>query len=177
MKLGLKRDEVKLVPYDIEWKNEFLRVKQEILNHINVDDEMIQHIGSTAIMGMMAKPIIDIVMGVDDIITIDNSIITGLKKVGFMRLGVELSAEVVFAKFTDDTYQEKTHYVHLVEYDKKLWSDLIFFKDYLNSNETEREEYLNLKLDYVQYNSSGIGQYTNHKKGFVKRIYAKRQER
>jgi len=177
MKLGLKRDEVKLVPYDDEWENEFLRVKLEILNHTIVEADRIQHIGSTAILGMMAKPILDIVIGVDDITTINNSLIIGLKKAGFLRVGVERPAEVVFAKFTDDTYQEKTHYVHLVEYNKGLWNNLIFFRNYLNLHETEREKYMNLKLDYVQYNNSGIDQYTDHKEEFVKRIYAQGQER
>jgi GrpB-like predicted nucleotidyltransferase (UPF0157 family) len=177
LKLGLTKDEVKLVPFDEEWESEFLRVKKEILNHTQVESERIEHIGSTAILGMMAKPILDIVVGVDDINNIENSFIKGLKKAGFLRLGVERPSEVVFAKFTNDTYQEKTHYVHLVDFDKVLWNDLIFFRDYLNSNETEREVYLNLKLDYVQNNSSGIGQYTDHKEDFVKRIYSERQKR
>ncbi|PUB11161.1 GrpB protein [Paenisporosarcina sp. OV554] len=83
--------------------------------------------------------------------------------------------KVVFAKFADNTYEVKTHFVHLVEYDKELWNNLIFFKNYLNLNENVRREYLNLKLDYVQNNSSGIGQYTDHKEEFVKRIYTKRR--
>ena len=83
MKLGLTNDEVKLVPYDNEWKNEFLRVKQEIINHTNLNHESIQHIGSTSIVGMMAKPILDMVVGVDDIDHIDKIIISGLKKAGF----------------------------------------------------------------------------------------------
>ena len=175
LKLGLKRDEVKLVPYDVEWKSEFDLVKQEIRNHTNIDGDHIQHIGSTAIVGIMAKPILDIVVGIDDIRNVEKIIITGFKKAGFLRLSVERPSEVVFAKFADNTYEVKTHFVHLVEYDKELWNNLIFFKNYLNLNENVRREYLNLKLDYVQNNSSGIGQYTDHKEEFVKRIYAERR--
>jgi len=174
LKLGLTNDEVKLVPYDNEWKNEFLRVKQEIINHTNLNHESIQHIGSTSIVGMMAKPILDMVVGVDDIDHIDKIIISGLKKAGFLRLAVERPSEIVFAKFVDDTYQVKTHYIHLVNYDKELWNNLIYFRDYLNSNETVRNEYQNLKWEYVQNNASGISEYTNHKEEFVKNIYAKR---
>ncbi len=176
LKLGLTRDEVKLVPYDVEWKSEFDLVKQEIRNHTNIDGDNIQHIGSTAIVGIMAKPILDIVVGIDDIRNVEEIIITGFKKAGFLRLSVERPSEVVFAKFADDTYEVKTHFVHLVEYDKELWNNLIFFKNYLNLNENVRREYLNLKLDYVQNNSSGIGQYTDHKEEFVKRIFAKRRK-
>lgn len=175
LKLGLTRDEVKLVPYDVEWKSEFDLVKQEIRNHTNIVGDHIQHIGSTANIGIMAKPILDIVVGIDDIRNVEEIIITGFKKAGFLRLSVERPSEVVFAKFADNTYEVKTHFVHLVEYDKELWNNLIFFKNYLNLNENVRREYLNLKLDYVQNNSSGIGQYTDHKEEFVKRIYAKRR--
>ncbi|PUB11162.1 GrpB protein [Paenisporosarcina sp. OV554] len=89
MKLGLTRDEVKLVPYDVEWKSEFDLVKQEIRNHTNIDGDHIQHIGSTAIVGIMAKPILDIVVGIDDIRNVEKIIITGFKKAGFLRLSVE----------------------------------------------------------------------------------------
>lgn len=165
---------MRLVPYDNEWKNEFLRMKREIINHTNINDASIQHIGSTSIVGIMAKPILDMVVGVDDINDVDKKIISGLKKAGFLRLVVERPSEIVFAKFVDDTYQVKTHYIHLVDYDKELWNNLIFFRDYLNSNESERNDYQNLKVDYVQNNTSGISEYTDHKEEFVKCIYAKR---
>ena len=87
---------------------------------------------------------------------------------------VERPSEIVFAKFEDDTYQVKTHYIHLVDYDKELWNNLIYFRDYLNSNEAERNEYQNLKVNYVQNNTSDVSDYTDHKEEFVKRIYAKR---
>jgi GrpB-like predicted nucleotidyltransferase (UPF0157 family) len=85
-------------------------------------------------------------------------------------LAVERTSEIVFAKFEDDTYQAKTHYIHLVDYDKELWNNLIFFRDYLNSNEAVRNEYHNLKWEYVQNNSSGIVEYTDYKEEFVRRI-------
>ena len=174
MELGLTKDELKLVPYDNEWKNEFLRVKQEIIKHTNLEDALIQHIGSTSIVGIMAKPILDMIVGVDDINDVDKIIISGLKKVGFLRLAVERPSEIVFAKFVDDTYHVKTHFIHLVDYEKELWKNLIYFRDILNSNEVVRNEYENLKWEYVKNNTSGIGDYTDHKEEFVKRIYAER---
>jgi GrpB-like predicted nucleotidyltransferase (UPF0157 family) len=83
LKLGLTKDEVKLVPYDNEWENEFLRVKKEIIKHTNLNDASIQHIGSTSIVGIMAKPILDMVVGVDDINDVDKKIIMRLLKIIF----------------------------------------------------------------------------------------------
>ena len=56
MKLGLKGNEVRLVDFTPEWKEEFLRVKKLIMETTKLDQKRIEHIGSTAIKGMSAKP-------------------------------------------------------------------------------------------------------------------------
>jgi GrpB-like predicted nucleotidyltransferase (UPF0157 family) len=171
MKLGLKKDEIRLEAYTPEWLEEYSRVKKDILNNLNIDGNRIQHIGSTAIKGILAKPIIDILLGVDELDSVDEGFISGLKTSGFLRLKVERPGEIVFARFTDDTYSVKTHFIHLTEYKKDLWNDLIFFRDYLNSNEAARKEYLEIKTDYLKKSSTGINEYTTHKEAFVKSIF------
>lgn len=174
MKLGLKRDEVRLEAHTVEWQKEFQRVKQDILNSTPIQEKRIEHIGSTAIKDMVAKPILDLIVGVDDIENVDKAIFQGLKEAGFLRLRVQRPNEIVLVKFTDETYEVKTHFIHLVEYNKDLWKNLIFFRDYLNSNETVREQYSNLKKEFVEENSGGIDEYTDYKEQFVKDIYGKR---
>ena len=56
MELGLKKDEVKIVPYNAQWKSEFERVKKLMLHVLNVNESQIEHIGIAAIKGMKAKP-------------------------------------------------------------------------------------------------------------------------
>lgn len=77
MKLGLKQDEVRLEDYTLEWQKEFRRVKQDILVVTPIEQNRIEHIGSTAIKDMIAKPILDIVVGVDDSKHVDAAIFTG----------------------------------------------------------------------------------------------------
>jgi len=139
--LGLKNDEVRLESYTSEWENEFIKVKEELREHTSFDEERIEHIGSTAIKGMSAKPIIDIIVGVDDLQKVDKPLLKSFSKAGFLRLKVERPGEIVLAKFIDDTYKEKTHFIHLVEYQKELWNNLIFFRDYLNTNEDTISRY------------------------------------
>lgn len=50
---------------------------------------------------------------------------------------------------------------------------LNFFRDYLNTNENARKEYINIKLDYLKRHSTGINKYTEHKENFVKSILKK----
>src|SRR5699024_5302645 len=96
------------------------------------------------------------------------------KKSGFFRLKVERPNEIVAAKLTDGTYKEKTHFINLADYNKDLWKNFIFFRDYLNANEVVRKQYEKLKLEFLEQKSGGIEAYTDYKEQFVKDIYAKR---
>lgn len=174
MKLGLKRDEVRLEPHTVEWQKEFHRVKQDILKYTPIQENRIEHIGSTAIKDMISKPILDLVVGVDDIEIVDKAIFQGLKEAGFLRLRVQRPNEIVLAKFSDETYEEKTHFIHLVDYNKDLWNNLIFFRDYLNTNESIRSQYSNLKKKFLEEKNGGIDEYTDYKGKFVREIYRKR---
>ena len=174
MELGLRKNEVRLEDYTPEWTAEFVKVKVELLANMDLEESQIEHIGSTSIPGMAAKPIIDIVVGIENISFLPDSLVDGFKNAGFLRLRVERPGEIVFAKFTDHTYEVKTHFIHLVEYEGELWQNLIFFRDYLRANEEARREYLGLKVDYLSHSTTGINEYTNHKEEFVKKIFAKR---
>lgn len=176
MKLGLSKDEVRLVPYTNQWEKLFNEVKRDILHHTSLSPNAIVHVGSTAIDGMMAKPIIDIAVGVEDISKLDKPFFKDLQRADFLRLRVERPEEVVLARFRDDTYQVKTHYIHLVNIEGSLWKNLIFFRDYLNKNEAVKREYLQIKQAYLRYSSTNINAYTEHKETFVKRIYQLRDQ-
>lgn len=170
MELGLDPNEVRIVDYTIEWADEFEKVKQGLIDSTGLADERIEHIGSTAIQGMPAKPVIDILIGIDDLNQTDKDLMKSFGKEGFLRLKVERPGEIVLAKFKDDSFQVKTHFIHLVEYRKELWNNLIFFRHYLNENEEARRQYLNIKEEFLNNKSEGIIEYTDFKEAFVKKI-------
>lgn len=177
MELGLEKNEVKLFPYTAEWKKEFNRVKQQIIVVTGLGENRIQHIGSTAITNMPAKPIIDILVGVDDIAKVDRSLFKALQKIGFLRLRVERPGEIVLAKFTDDTYEVKTHFIHMVEFENELWKNQLFFHNYLNSNAKARDEYRMIKVNSAKLKDININLYTDLKEPFVKSIFSKRTKK
>ena len=176
MELGLKKDEVKIVPYNAQWTCEFERIKESMLHVLNVNENQIEHIGSTAIKGIKAKPIIDILLGMEDLAEIGGDIEKALLSIGFYRLRVEREHEVVFAKFADEKFETKTHFIHAVKFNDELWKNLIFFRDYLNENEEEKKAYENVKETYLQQHSTGINDYTNFKEEFVQRIFSERMD-
>lgn len=171
MNLGLKRNEVKLVPHNQKWSKEFMKVQIDIQTALDLDFERIEHIGSTAIKEIAAKPILDILVGVDNLEEIEETLFHKFKKIGFYRLKVERENEIVLAKFKDDSFNEKTHFIHLVQFEGEKWRDLIFFRDCLNSSESLRKEYEQIKISFVAKQNTGINEYTDAKENFVKRVF------
>lgn len=176
MQLGLKRNEVRILPHDSGWRNEFLEVEQSILKHTRLEEHQIEHVGSTAIKGIQAKPIIDILVGIDSIEGDLNQLEKDLRRCGFYRLKVERPDEIVFAKFTDETFETKTHYIHLTNYREKIWNDLIYFRNHLNTNEAARKEYEQIKLEFVRREREGIKEYTDLKEAFVTKVLSDRND-
>ncbi|MHA2706563.1 GrpB family protein [Vibrio owensii] len=170
MKLGLANHKVDVVKHDPAWRQEFVRSRSELALVTEIPPIQIEHIGSTAILDMPAKPIIDIVLGIEHFPHVSPKLIDVLKSVGFLRLKVEKQDEIVFAKFTDDSYQVKTHYLHLTQYQGQLWRDWIQFRDRLNENAELRSEYLALKFSLVKQAEITIEKYTDAKTSFVRKV-------
>ncbi|MFD2177457.1 GrpB family protein [Veronia pacifica] len=139
-----------------------------------IAEECIQHIGSTAIQGITAKPIIDIAIGIDSLNDINDKLTSQLKTLGFIPMPRQMmEGRFILAKYTDDTCQVKTHYIHFVELEGSAWSDLLFFRDHLNQNQQARAEYAAIKQHAAEkYNH--IEQYTDAKESFVKKIFSQR---
>jgi GrpB-like predicted nucleotidyltransferase (UPF0157 family) len=168
--IGLKRNTVSLVKYNPEWIELFNKEKVLLKEILGQDAIGIEHIGSTAIIGIMAKPVIDIALGID------------FKKVNEIKAILEnnnwifrpkfgdINKHIVFAKGNDI---ERTHYLHLMQYESKEWKEKIFFRDYLNNNEKERIEYEKLKIEAMNKFSDDRKNYTKEKDEFVQKIIDK----
>lgn len=172
--LGLKRNEVKIVEYDPSWKEEFERVKQQIIHETGISSTRIEHIRSTSIKELSAKPLLDIMIGVDEVGEGAEKFKQAFKQVGFLELAVQLEEERIFAKFAEKTNEKKTHVMHLVEYKGEKWIDLLFFKGYVQAHEEVKKEYEQLKKQAEKEFSVDIEAYTDAKERFVSRILKKR---
>lgn len=128
--IGLKRGSVELSSHQKEWdknaKNVILELKQ-LFGNAAVD---IQHVGSTAIHSIYAKPIIDIVIGLHDLNDI-SSYRKLLEEHGFIFRGEDVAGQMLFVMgdFEKDT---RTHHIHAVKWDGTEWKNYINFRDYLN---------------------------------------------
>ncbi len=174
MSIGLKRGTVAVEPHRIEWEiaaGEIINKLKSILKDDIVD---VQHIGSTSITSICAKPIIDIVVGVD---SFDR----------MMRHNGELMANGIVYRRADHPGQQlyvcgdlenniQTHFIHVVIHGEKQWNDYLNMRDYLNAHEDKAKEYSDLKERLANEYSEDRQAYTNGKSGLIEAILKNAEE-
>lgn len=129
--IGLKRGTVKLIAHQDEWNKSAERTIEELKHCLGNTAIDIQHIGSTAISSIHAKPIIDIIVGVHNLNDI-MPYIEVLKQNGFVFRGEDIPGQVLFVMgdFENDL---RTHHIHVVRWNGNEWNNYINLRDYLNA--------------------------------------------
>lgn len=166
--IGLERGKVKLVSYKKEWVDFFKKEKKKILKVLPKDLIVdIQHIGSTSIRGIKAKPIIDIALGIRSVKDF-NKIISPLKKADYRHIP-EYSKRYRFLFVKGGQNFIKVH-LHAEKYDGVNWKNNINFRDYLNKNKKIAKKYLKLKEGLSVEYSDDRKKYTALKKSFIQKV-------
>ena len=129
--VGLKRGIVKLAEHQDDWETEAAQTIAELKNLLGEIAVDIQHIGSTAVPAIHAKPIIDIAVGVYDLRDI-LPVIDRLNQSDYIFRGEDIPGQLLFVKgdFESDT---RTHHIHIVKWNGTEWNHYINFRDYLNT--------------------------------------------
>lgn len=171
--LGLKRGTVALCEHEKEWKTEAQSTIERLKSVLGGVIKDIQHVGSTSIPSIKAKPIIDIAVAVDnfnDVLKFEKE----LKENGFYyRKSAEstLGNQLLFAcgSYYDGTGDLQTHFIHVVLTNSMDHINYINFRDYLNSNPTAAKEYEDLKVKLAEDVpiDSGREKYLEGKKDFI----------
>ena len=166
----MKRGTVYLEPHQVEWERtaeETIQTLKRILGSVAVD---IQHIGSTSIRTISAKPIIDIAVAVNDyeLILSKRDV---LENADIIFRFDERPEQLLFVMgdFEKDT---RSHHIHVVLYGSDEWNNYINFRDYLNSNMEAAREYEAVKLRLAeQYPDDRIA-YTDGKQEVIDKLLA-----
>ncbi len=167
--IGLKRGTVKLVPHDPEWAGLFQAEKAQILGALGDLVLDIQHVGSTAIPTISAKPIIDVAVLV-------KSIEEACKRVGTIEaLGYqkkqENNPERLF--FTKGPEEMRIVYLHIGDRGTNYVQDMIAFRDYLIQNPGQAKKYMELKSRLAGKYAGDREPYTAAKESFVRDVLKK----
>jgi GrpB-like predicted nucleotidyltransferase (UPF0157 family) len=133
---------VEVVDYDPSWPRWYEEERDRIAAAIGDSALAIEHVGGTAVPGMPAKPVIDLMVGVEDIER------AGPAVAGLINLGYEYIPELE-SQLPDRRYFRRgtpeTHHVHMVPVSSDYWEEHLLFRDYLRSHPQAAEEYGKLK--------------------------------
>ena len=162
---GLVRGTVQLAAHQKEWDanaEQTMKMLRRLLGDTAVD---IQHVGSTAIPLICAKPIIDIAVDVRNLRDITPFIGT-LKQNGFVFRGEDVPGQVLLAvgDFENDV---RTHHIHVVKWKSSQWKNYINFRDYLNAFPEKAMEYDDCKRKLAARFPNDRGNYTAGKQTLI----------
>lgn len=163
--IGLKRDTVKLVMHQDEWDNEAKRTIKELKDLLGNTAIDIQHIGSTSVASIHAKPIIDIAIGVYNLSDI-MPYIDVLGENEFIFRGEDVSNQLLFVK-GDFEKDFRTHHIHVVKWNDTEWNNYINFRDYLNAFPQKAMIYDELKQKLAIQFPKERRQYTEGKQQLI----------
>jgi GrpB-like predicted nucleotidyltransferase (UPF0157 family) len=172
MIIGLPADILQFLPYNPEWKILFEEEKQQLQSTIGNDIVDIQHIGSTSIPGIIAKPILDIGIAVNNFEEAAICI-KPLEKMGYTYKGESgIPRRHWFAKG-----EPTTHHVHILEIHSQNWKNNLIFRDYLKRNLEIAKQYAELKMQLLKQFNADRDAYQEAKKPFIEQVLKQAQSK
>ena len=164
---------IRIVPYNPDWEMLFEREKVLITEVLDKDVTFgIEHFGSTSIVGLAAKPTIDIMVEVSKLSDELKQVITRkLETIGYGNMyNSENDSKMTFGKGYDENYAcTQTYHVHIRE-KGDVPQDEIYFRDYLRDNVAACDEYAKLKYALAEKYQFNREEYTQAKTEFITEI-------
>lgn len=165
--IGLEKGKVRLSPYSAEWKRLFELEKISLQSALGSNILTIQHVGSTSIPGMPAKPIIDIGIAMADFEGA-RVCIPPIESLGYDYRGeFGIPRRHYFSKG-----DPRTHHIHMVEITSPAWENMLLFRDYLCQHAEIAQEYAQLKQGLAVQYPQDREAYLDGKTAFVNRVLA-----
>ena len=160
------RDGIELLPHDPLWTSMYSDERDRLLGALGEMVRRIDHVGSTAVPGLEAKPIIDIMVSVDilEIGTVKEI----LEDVGYLHVPIDETGRLFFRKGVP-----RTHHLHVVRIGSWEYWKHLFFRDRLLNNKDEIREYAALKMELAERFHHDREAYTKEKEAFIEDLLAK----
>jgi GrpB-like predicted nucleotidyltransferase (UPF0157 family) len=167
LSLGLPPGAVRLDSHHAGWAGAFAEEANSLLRASAGLLLSIEHIGSTCVPGLKAKPIIDMAAAIVSFDRI-SSLRRHLEPLGYEYLGDGIVSEHhIFAKGAS-----RTHLLHVVEHGRRRWRELLAFRDLLKSDASIAAEYEATKIELARRFAADRRAYREAKKDFVDPIVA-----
>src|SRR5271165_2328541 len=162
-------DPVTVVDYDQNWPTQFERLKDRAARAIPEFVLRIEHVGSTAVPGLAAKPIIDLIIQLDNAAQLA-TVIQRLEVLGYRHEGdLGVPGREAFAVPAG----ESRHHLYVCLPGCSQLANQLAFRDYLRAHETARAEYAALKRQLAEKHRNDRAAYTEGKADFVANVLAR----
>lgn len=156
-------------PYNEEWKSDFITIRDELDAVLKDIVLKIEHVGSTSVEGLSAKPVIDIDVVIKDT-TVLPDVISALQTIGYFHEGdLGIPGREAF-KYEGKEHLRK-HHLYVCSQDSEELKRHITFRDYLRSNPDAVEEYSKIKEEAANLYPWDIDKYIEHKSPVIEMIY------
>jgi GrpB-like predicted nucleotidyltransferase (UPF0157 family) len=160
---------IEIVDYDPLWPAKFAEERERLLRAIGRWLRgSIEHVGSTAVAGLRAKPVIDIMAGVESL-PASRDAISVLGRLDYQYWPYKSDVMHWFCKPSDEY---RTHHLHLVPLGSAVWLERLAFRDRLRADASARIDYATLKDELAARYRHDREAYTEGKTDFVRRIVA-----
>ena len=164
----MRTKHVVVLPYDENWKQNFIDIKDELVMVLGTIAIAIEHVGSTSVEGLAAKPIIDI-----DVVVKSCDVgkaIAALENVGYIHEGnLGIVGREAFSYEGKEHLQ--THHLYVCPEDSEELKRHIRFRDYLRDNPDAIAEYSSVKLKAARLYPNDIDKYIEYKSPIIEKIY------
>jgi GrpB-like predicted nucleotidyltransferase (UPF0157 family) len=162
---------VYLRPYDPRWVEEFARESSSVASVLGGILAAIHHIGSTAIAGICAKPVIDMLVVVSDVVLLDENA-SRLEALGYDALGeFGIAGRRYFRK--DNHAGERTHQIHAFQAGSPQIARHLAFRDFLKVHPDYASAYEALKQRLAEAFPNDVSSYCDGKDSFIQEMDAK----
>lgn len=158
---------VDLVAHNPEWETHFATEAERLTAVFQPHLRAIHHIGSTAVPGIKAKPIIDILIEVDDIERVDE-FNTAMSELGYIAKGENgIDGRRYFRRGSDVHH---THHIHVFQTGHPEIERHLSFRDYLIAHPPVAQAYSRLKETLARQYQMDVGRYTASKSDFIQKV-------
>ena len=157
-----------VLPYDEKWQQAFLHIKSELEPALGQLAISIEHVGSTSVPGLAAKPIIDI-----DVVVRKTDLepaIKALAAIGYVHEGNGgIEGREMFKYSGKEHLME--HHLYVCPEDSRELKRHVLFRDYLRSHPDAVQSYSQIKKEAAELYPGDIDSYINHKGSVIEKIY------
>ena len=166
-------DEVVIVEHDYNWQQLFQEEAALIEKTLNIGlITRIEHFGSTAVPNLAAKPVVDLLIGVNSLNHAKEKAIAPLELLGYAYWQDNPDPQRMFFVKGLPPNSPRTHHIHLVEPDSILWERLLF-RDYLRQHSGEANRYAELKYQLAKRFFNDREAYTQSKTEYIRSVMKK----